>query len=127
MKSLNPTSRLGLTRCALAALLFAAPLVPVAFHAPLPAVAQQLSLDQARMDGLVGERPDGLLGAVIQRPDIVQFVQGINAERMKSYQEISSAERIPLQQVQAIAGQKIIERLPKGSTVMTSDGKWVRK
>jgi len=79
------------------------------------------------MDGLVGERPDGLLGAVIQRPDIVQFVQGINAERMKSYQEISSAERIPLQQVQAIAGQKIIERLPKGSTVMTSDGKWVRK
>ena len=87
----------------------------------------QMPLDQARREKLVGERPDGLLSAIVNRPDVVEMVERLNAERMAAYQRIASDENIPVEQVQAIAAQQIFPRLPAGTIYMNDSGRWVEK
>ncbi|MBV6632650.1 MAG: YdbL family protein [Alphaproteobacteria bacterium] len=92
-----------------------------------PALAQQLSLDVARSQGLVGELPNGLIGAIVNDPAVIQLVQKINVDRLAAYQNISRVEQTPLSQVQAIAGRKIYENVPRGTFVQAQDGSWVKK
>ena len=87
----------------------------------------QMPLDQARREKLVGERPDGLLSAIVNRPDVVEMVERLNAERMAAYQRIASDENIPVEQVHAIAAQQIFPRLPAGTIYMNDSGRWVEK
>ncbi len=94
--------------------------------ATTPAWAQ-LALDQARREKLVGERSDGLLAALVNRPDVQEMVERLNAERMAAYQRIASDENIPVEQVQAIAALQIIPRLPPGSIYMGDNNRWVEK
>lgn len=119
-------------RSTMMAMTLAAPLAFAIVTVPLmtvPAVAQaqQLDLQDARQQGLIGERPDGLLGAVVNRKDVILFVEEINRQRMQSYQRIAQAENTPIRDVQAIAGQKILERLPSGSLYMAPNGQWAAK
>ena len=83
--------------------------------------------DQARRERLVGEQRDGLLGALVNRQDIIQLVEGINADRMNAYRGIAQAENISIDQVQAIAAEKIFSRLPAGSIILDANGRWVEK
>lgn len=98
----------------------------LSFFGMRPARAQ-LSLDQARREKLVGERSDGLLGALVNRADVVEMVERLNAERMAAYQKIAGDENIPVSQVQAIAAQQILPRLPAGSVYMDNNGRWVER
>jgi len=94
--------------------------------APLSAQAQ-LNLDTARSEGIVGETRDGMLAALVNRPDVIQLVETINAQRMQAYQTIAREEGISLGQVQAIAAEKIFQRLPAGAVLMDQNGQWARK
>jgi uncharacterized protein len=97
----------------------------IAFAAPAMADA----LDDARAAGLVGERPDGLLAPVSPSApaNIKSLVQSVNAKRLEQYQKISAQKGVPVEQVGAIAGEKIIGNLKAGWYYMDSSGNWVQK
>ncbi len=84
-------------------------------------------LDDAKAQGLVGERPDGYVGAVDGDADIQALVDRINAGRKAKYAEIAAKRAAPIEAVARIAGEKLIERTPPGQYVMTNDGRWRRK
>lgn len=90
-----------------------------------PAVAQ--TLDQAKTQGLVGERPDGLLGIVRQTPEVQALVRGVNDQRLAQYRDIARRTGTSLAAVQAVAGEKAIAQSPLGSYVMDASGNWRRK
>jgi uncharacterized protein YdbL (DUF1318 family) len=92
-----------------------------------PAMAD--SLDQARAAGLVGERPDGLVAPVSPNApaDILSLVQAVNAKRLEKYQQIAAEKGVPVEQVGAISGEKIIAKLKPGWYYMNASGQWVQK
>jgi uncharacterized protein YdbL (DUF1318 family) len=92
-----------------------------------PAMAD--ALDDARAAGLVGERPDGLVSPVDPSApaNIQSLVQSVNAQRLEKYQQISSQKGVPVEQVGAIAGEKIISKLKPGYKYMDASGNWVTK
>lgn len=91
-----------------------------------PAVAQD-PLAGAKQAGHVGERPDGLVGAVPGAPSQVRaLVDQVNAQRLQRYRDIARSRGTSLDSVQAVAGQQLIERTPSGQYVFAG-GRWVRK
>lgn len=97
----------------------------IAFAAP----AFADSLDDARAAGQIGERPDGLVGAVSPNApaNIKSLVQATNARRLEKYQQIGAEKGVPADQVGAIAGEKIISNLRSGWFYMDASGNWVQK
>jgi uncharacterized protein len=93
----------------------------------LPAAAQ--SLDEAKAAGQVGERIDGYVGVVdANAPGAVRtLVDKVNAERKAKYAEVAAERGIPVQAVAQIAGEKLIERAPRGQYVLGANGKWRQK
>jgi len=90
-----------------------------------PALA--LDLDQARSQGLIGERPDGLVGAVAASPnaEVAALVQSVNAARLESYKAVAQKNGTPLDAVQKIAGDKQIEKAKENKWyTMTPGGQW---
>lgn len=104
-------------------------LVLLALFAVLPAATAQPSLAEAKAQGIVGERPDGLVGIVTGSPaaEIRQLVEQVNAERMAEYRQIAQETDAPLEAVQARAGRQIIQRLPSGHYFMDAAGRWRQK
>lgn len=94
----------------------------------LPSPAQAGPLDQAKQQGLIGERSDGLLGAVKEPlpTDVAQALASINSERLARYQDIANQNGTSLQAVQAVAGRKLIEKTPSGLWINSGAG-WGRK
>ena len=84
-------------------------------------------LDDAKAAGLVGERADGYVGAVTGDAGIQELIDEINAGRRAKYAEIAAKRGAPVDAVAAIAGKKLIERVPAGQYVMGGDGQWQRK
>lgn len=82
-----------------------------------------------RVAGLVGERPDGLVGAVDPGAgaDVVTLVADVNAQRMAYYAEVAAGNNSTIEQVQAVAGAELIERTPAGQFVMNAAGRWIQK
>ncbi|HXH01939.1 MAG TPA: YdbL family protein [Candidatus Competibacteraceae bacterium] len=96
--------------------------------AALPAGAEP-SLVEAKARGLVGERPDGLLGIVTASPsaEIRSLVERINAERRQQYQQIARSTGRSLAEVQSVAGQRLIQATPAGQYVQDAGGRWFKK
>ncbi len=85
-------------------------------------------LDQAKRDGLIGERADGYLGLVVDSAagDVKELVAEINEKRKNEYRRIARANDISLTQVQVLAGKKAIEKTATGQWVLRNGG-WERK
>jgi len=94
----------------------------------LPFAAFAADLDQAKRDGLVGERADGYLGLVVASAprDVQALVADVNDRRQAEYARIAAQNGIQRSQVEALAGRKAIERTAPGGWVFT-DGGWRRK
>ena len=69
-----------------------------------------VELDQAKNDGLIGERADGYLGVVDANADaaVVALVNDVNAKRKAEYQRIAAKNGLSLEQVQALATSGVI-------------------
>jgi uncharacterized protein YdbL (DUF1318 family) len=89
-------------------------------------VLAALTLDAAKAQGVVGEKPDGLIGAVTSSPEADALVSSTNAERMERYKSIAAKNGTAVSQVQALAGKKLIEQAAKGEYVMNGSS-WVKK
>ena len=87
-----------------------------------------VELDQAKNDGLIGERADGYLGLVETGASapVVALVQQVNTKRKAEYERIAAKNNLSLDQVQALAGKKTIERTRQGHWVLLNGG-WQRK
>lgn len=97
----------------------------------LPLMAMNLSqamsnLGQAKSQGLVGERPDGYLGVVASSGDAEEIVKLINEARLSQYQKLAKENNIALSDVQAMAGQKAIEKTQSGQYIQVNQ-KWTKK
>lgn len=101
------------------------PLVMIALLLPLPAFA--LSLDDAKAQGLVGERRDGYLGPVENTPEVVQLVRIINQQRRAEYEKIAAENGQTVDVVQQLAAQKAYEMTPPGFYIQNNAGGWVKK
>lgn len=85
-------------------------------------------LNQAKRDGLIGERADGYLGLVVDSApaDVRALVTDINNKRRAEYRRIAQQNNLTLEQVQALAGKKAIEKTRPGEWIRTNGG-WQRK
>ncbi len=88
-----------------------------------------LDLEQAKTQGLVGERPDGYLEALpaTSPPDVKALVEAINRQRQEKYRQIADRNGIALDTVERLAGEKAINKSAPGHFVQLPSGQWVRK
>ena len=82
----------------------------------------------AKRDGLVGERADGYLGVVVESvpDDVARLVSTVNDKRRAEYERIAGSNELTVEQVQALAGKKAIERTEPGGWIMVNGG-WRQK
>ncbi len=103
--------------------MFAACLLAASAAAP----AAALDLDQARSAGQIGERPDGLVGAVSPEAnaEVRALVETINRARLDTYRSLAQKEGTPLEAVQAVAGERQTQAAARnGWFVMDAGGRW---
>ena len=93
----------------------------------LPALAE--TLDGARAKGLVGERPDGYVGAVVSpSADIQSLITTVNTQRRAKYEQIAKQKGVPVEQIGALTAEKIVQdNLQPGWFYMDTGGNWVKK
>ncbi|NKB45293.1 MAG: DUF1318 domain-containing protein [Alphaproteobacteria bacterium] len=87
------------------------------------------TLTEARSQGLIGERPDGLVAAVSANAstEISALVSEINAARLNSYRQLAAKDGAPIEAVQAIAGEKLMGKArSNGWYVFSTSGNWSR-
>jgi uncharacterized protein YdbL (DUF1318 family) len=104
--------------------MFAAAML-LTFGAAAPAAA--LDLDEARTAGQIGERPDGLVGAVTPNAnaEVTALVETINRARLDAYRALAQKEGTPLEAVQAVAGERQLQAAARnGWFVLDASGRW---
>ena len=101
-------------------------LVAMLLAIALPAFA--LDLDEARAQGVLGERSDGYVAAVKDHPpaEVAKLADEVNAKRRAYYAEIAQRNGAPVEAVAALAGQKLIANAPAGQWVSSGSG-WTKK
>ena len=106
---------------------FFAALMAIFMALAMPAIAE--TLDGARAKGLIGERPDGYVGAVgSPSPDIQSLITNVNTQRRSKYEQIAKQKGVPVEQIGALTAEKIIQdNLQPGWFYMDSGGNWVKK
>ena len=86
---------------------------------------QAQSLDDMRASGAVGEGVDGYL--VARDSGAKSFVNKVNAQRKKIYQDRAAAQGVAADQVGKVYAQKIFKDAPKGTWLQKPDGSWIKK
>jgi len=89
--------------------------------------AWAISLDQAKQQGLVGEMPNGYLGMVVTSPEVSSLVDMVNKKRKNIYLNLARKNKITMQQVTKLAGEKSISKTQTGHLIKNAAGKWVKK
>ena len=89
--------------------------------------ASAISLDQAKQRGLVGEMPDGYLGVVVANNDVNTLVATVNKKRKDIYINLARKNKITLQQISQLAGDKSIAKTKVGHFIKNASGQWVKK
>ncbi|KKO46132.1 hypothetical protein WG68_07200 [Arsukibacterium ikkense] len=97
----------------------------------VPALAMTLqqamqALQPAKEQGLVGEQANGYLAPVTDSADAAAIVKLINDARRAEYTRLARENNIGVAEIEAIAGQKAIERTANGHFILL-DGKWIQK
>jgi uncharacterized protein len=93
------------------------------------ALALALTLDEAKSQGLVGEKLDGYIAAVVAAPsaEVRALVTSTNDGRRKVYADLAQRNGITLEAVGVLSGEKLQTAAPMGQYIQMPDGKWRRK
>jgi uncharacterized protein YdbL (DUF1318 family) len=89
--------------------------------------AWAISLDQAKQQGLVGEMPNGYLGVVVASSEITSLVELVNKKRKDIYLNLARKNKITMQQVTTLAGEKSLAKTQSGHLIKNASGQWVKK
>lgn len=73
-----------------------------------------LDLQQARIQGIIAEQPDGYVKVTKDSPEATQLANEVNASRKVEYQRISKENGQPLDVVAKIAAGEIARKLNAG-------------
>jgi len=92
-----------------------------------PAMAQALTLHEAKAQGLVGEKANGYLGLVTSSAQAQSLMNGVNAKRKQKYQEIANRNKTSLSAVEALAGKTAIQKTKSGQYIQLPSGQWKKK
>jgi len=100
-----------------------------AFALPMAPTMAQDALLAAKTQGLVGERPDGLLGAVQPNPsaETRALVERINRERLAVYADVARRNNTTLEVTQRVYGETLVRQTPAGQYFMNPQGAWQRR
>lgn len=85
------------------------------------------SLEQAKQHGLVGEMPNGYLGVVVASSNVNSLVDTVNKKRKNIYLKLARKNKLTMQQVTKLAGEKAIAKTQLGHLIQNSAGQWVKK
>jgi hypothetical protein len=86
-----------------------------------------ISVEEAKTQGLVGEKPNGYLGVVNPAvPEAQALTNEVNEKRRQAYQDIARRNKTQLDAVEALAGEKAIQNTKPGYFV-EGPGGWTRK
>ena len=89
--------------------------------------AWAISLSDAKQQGLVGEMPNGYLGVVVDSAEAKSLVASVNEKRKSIYMNLARKNKITMQQVTALAGEKAFAKTRSGHFIKNSSGQWVKK
>nr|WP_298169558.1 YdbL family protein [uncultured Pseudomonas sp.] len=84
------------------------------------------ALGEAKASGQLGEMPNGYLGVVEDNGQAAEIARLINQARRAEYQRLAEQNGIKLTDVEAIAGQKALDKTPPGQYIQYQ-GQWRRK
>lgn len=86
-----------------------------------------LSIDDAKTQGLVGEKSNGYLGVVNPgSPEAQTLTNEVNQKRRQAYEDIAARNRTQLETVETLAGEKAIQNTKPGHYV-EGPGGWTKK
>lgn len=86
-----------------------------------------LDLDSAKQQGLVGEQMNGYLGLIDSaNSDAAALVTEINRKRKTHYQGIANKQNTALDNIQQIAGEKLIQRARSSGQYYQTNSGWER-
>jgi uncharacterized protein YdbL (DUF1318 family) len=85
-----------------------------------------MSLSQAKSQGLVGETAAGYIEARSGGGEVSALVETVNAQRRKDYEAMAKRDGIPLNAVERVAGEKLINRVGAGEYYKANGG-WQRR
>lgn len=87
------------------------------------------SLDQAKAQGLVGERVDGYIAAVTANPspEIQALIQTTNDGRRQAYADLAQRNGITVEQVGILSAEKLHANAKPGEYIQSPSGQWQRK
>lgn len=90
--------------------------------------AYAIGIDEAKQAGLVGETMEGYIAAVADSPsaEVAALVEEVNARRREEYRRIAEQNGITVEQVEALAAKKAIEKTRPGGWVRVN-GTWRQK
>jgi hypothetical protein len=92
-------------------------------------LALALTLDEAKSQGLVGEKVDGYVAAVIANPDadVRELVTVTNDGRRMVYAELAQRNGITIEAVGIVSAEKLHAKAASGTYIQSSTGQWQRK
>lgn len=91
-------------------------------------VFADLSLEDAKSRGLVGEDASGYIAAVSSPTREVRvLVSSVNDKRRAEYERIADSNNISLSDVEVLAGKKAIEKTASGNYIRLPGGDWEQK
>ena len=86
-----------------------------------------LSLDEAKANGLVGEKGNGYLGAVHSANAETQvLIDDVNQKRRQAYEDIAKRNGTNIRAVETLAGEKAVQNTKPGNFV-EGPGGWIKK
>ncbi|ARU56069.1 hypothetical protein OLMES_1995 [Oleiphilus messinensis] len=86
-----------------------------------------ISLEDAKAQGMIGEQPNGYIGAVKGNTRAAGLIKEINAKREEAYQRIATKRGISIEQVAKLAGKKLIDKASPNEYIRLPNGEWVLK
>ncbi|HBY88515.1 MAG TPA: DUF1318 domain-containing protein [Colwellia sp.] len=89
--------------------------------------AWAVTLEQAKQQGLVGEMSNGYLGVVVASPEVSELVDMVNKKRKDIYLNLARKNKITMQQVTSLAGEKSKAKTQSGHLIQNAQGQWVKK
>ena len=92
-------------------------------------IASAQTLDQAKADGLIGEKSDGYIGFVAERvsPELVSLVENVNRQRRERYEQIAQQNNISVNEVAQLAYARAVQATRPGHYVEDANGQLVKK
>ncbi len=91
--------------------------------------AWALSLGDAKGRGLVGEQPNGYLGAVSGNASsgVQSLIDNVNQQRKQRYQQIANRNKTNLKAVEILAGKTAMKKTKPGNYIQLPSGQWTKK